>query len=208
MGIPRPHSSRDYGTLAIAPSTLGKRGPRTTRGMHRTQTRFKSQLAMIRLLRQRHRRMVIALGVTLPIVFSIGIAARKPVPSMASLPGELRTFSRESAATVWERSDLFAKAPIQARLLRESGKSGRFALELLGPRDFVKPDLIVYWVAGTSKTPDTLPNNALLLGSFSLSVFALPANMPGEDGSLVLYGLANNEIVAVSKPLRLANSNN
>jgi hypothetical protein len=176
--------------------------------MHRTPTRFKLQPTMIRPLRQRHRRVVIALGVALPIVFSIGIAARRPVPSMASLPGELPIFSRASAATVWERSDLFPKAPVQAQLLRESEKSGRFALELLGPTDFVKPDLIVYWVAGTSKTPDTLPNNALLLGSFSLSVFTLPANMPGEDGSLVLYGLANNEIVAVSKPLRLANSIN
>ena len=152
--------------------------------------------------------MVIALGVTLPIVFSIGIAARKPVPSMASLPGELRTFSRESAATVWERSDLFAKAAIQSRLLRESGKSGRFALALSAPRDFVKPDLIVYWVADGSKVTEALPNNALLLGAFSLAVFTLPANMPGEDGILVLYSLANNEIEAVSKPLRLSNSNN
>ena len=172
--------------------------------MHRTQTHFKSQLTMIRPLRQRHRRMVIALGVTLPIVFSIGIAARRPVPSMASLPGELRTFSRGSAATVWERSDLFVNAPIQARLLRESGKSGRFALELSAPRDFVKPDLIVYWVAGSSKVTGALPNNALLLGTFSLAVFTLPANMPSEEGGLVLYSLANNEIVDVSKLLRLS----
>jgi hypothetical protein len=32
--------------------------------------------------------------------------------------------------------------------------------------------------------------------------------MPNEDGSLVLYSLANNETEAVSKPLRLANLNN
>ena len=163
---------------------------------------------MIRPLRQRHRKIVIALGVTLPILFSIGIAARRPVPTMASLPSELGTFSRGSAATVWKRSDLFTKAPIQARLLRESGKSGRFALELSAPGDFVKPDLIVYWVAGSSKVTGALPNNALLLGAFSLAVFTLPANMPSEDGILVLYSLANNEIEAVSKPLRLSNSNN
>ena len=162
---------------------------------------------MIRTLRQRHRRIVITLGVTLPIVFGIGIAARRPVPSMASLPGELQTVSRASAAIVWERSDLFAKAAIQARLLQESGQSGRFALELSAGRDFVKPDLIVYWVADSSKVTEALPNNALLLGTLSLAVFTLPANMPGEDGSLVLYSLANNEIVVVSKPLRLANSN-
>jgi len=52
---------------------------------------------MIRLLRQRHRRMVIALGVILPIAFALGIAARKSVPSLTSLPTELvgspRTFA-------------------------------------------------------------------------------------------------------------------
>jgi len=127
---------------------------------------------------------------------------------MASLPDELPIFSRASGATVWDRPDLFAKAPIQARLLRERDRSGRFALELSGPRDFVKPDLIVYWVAGSSKVVETLPNNALLLGAFSLAVFTLPANMPSEDGCLVLYSLANNEIVAVSKPLGLADSTN
>jgi hypothetical protein len=127
---------------------------------------------------------------------------------MASLPRELGTFARESAVTVWERSDLFAKAPIQGRLLREGRKSGRLALELSAPGDFAKPDLIVYWIVGSSKATEALPNNALLLGTFSLAVFTLPANMPSEEGSLVLYSLANNEIVAVSKPLRLANSNN
>jgi len=152
--------------------------------------------------------MIIALGITLPIVFSIGIAARRPVPSMASLPGELRTFSRGSAATVWERSELFAKAPIQARLLRESAKSDRFALELSGPKDFVNPDLIVYWAVGSSRITEALPNNARLLGTFGLAVFTLLPNTPSEEGSLVLYSLANNEIVDVSQPLRLTNSTN
>jgi len=52
---------------------------------------------MIRSLRQRHRRVVIALGAFLPIAFAVGIAARKSVPSMTSLPTELvgspRTFA-------------------------------------------------------------------------------------------------------------------
>jgi len=163
---------------------------------------------MIRQLRQRHRQIVIALGVTLPIVFSIAIAARRPLPSMASLPGELRPFARGAAAIVWDHSDLFAKVPIQARLLRESGKSGRLELELSAPRDFVKPDLLAYWVAGSTEVKDALPNKALLLGTFSLAVFTLPANMPSEEGCLVLYSLANNEVVAVSKPLLLTNLNN
>jgi hypothetical protein len=162
---------------------------------------------MIRPLRQRHRQIVMALGITLPIAFSIGIAARRPVPSMASVPGET-SFLRGSAATIWERSDLFEKTTIQARLLRESGTGGRFALELSAPGNFVKPDLIIYWVAGGSKATEALPNNALLLGTFSLAAFQLPAIMAHEDGRLLLYSLANNEIVDASKPLRFANSTN
>ena len=76
------------------------------------------------------------------------------------------------------------------------------------PRDFVKPDLMVYWVAGSTKIAESLPNNALLLGSFSLAGLTLPSNVPSESGNLVLYSLANNEIVDVSRPLHFAKSTN
>lgn len=158
---------------------------------------------MIRPLRQRHRRIVITLGVSLPIVFIVGIAARSPVPNMASLPLESPTFSRASAATVWDRPDLFSKAKIHVRLLRASGDSSRFALELSAAKDFVKPDLIVYWISGNSEITEKLPDNALLLGAFGAGPLFLQTGRAGEDGYLVLYSLADNEIVAASKPLRL-----
>src|SRR5947207_12436634 len=114
---------------------------------------------MIRPLRQRHRRMVIVLGVFLPIAFLIGIAARKSVPGMTSLPKELVASPQKFSVTEWERADLFAKTPIQVRLLRESAGADRFAVELSAARDFVKPDLIVYWVASSPNVTDTLPDN-------------------------------------------------
>jgi len=159
---------------------------------------------MIRPLRQRHRRMVIVLGVFLPIPFLIGIAARKSVPGVTSLPQELVASPQKFAVTEWERADLFTKTPIQVRLLRESAGAGHFAVEFSAARDFVKPDLIVYWVAGSPNVTDTLPDNARLLGVFNSSVaLSLPPDAGPDSGVLVLYSLADQEIVGVSKPFAL-----
>src|SRR6266566_8126153 len=159
---------------------------------------------MIRPLRQRHRRMVIVLGVFLPVTFAVGIAARKPLPSVASLPAGLFASPQTFAVTEWERADLFTKTPIQVRLLRESAGAGHFAVEFSAAKDFVKPDLIVYWVTCSQNITDTLPENAWLLGTFNSSV-ALSLSPDAEPGSgvLVLYSLADQEIVEVSKPFAL-----
>src|SRR5439155_9931764 len=152
----------------------------------------------------RHRRMVIVLGVFLPIAFVIGIAARKSVPGITSLPKELVASPQKFSVTEWERADLFTKTPIQVRLLRESAGAGHFAVEFSAAKDFVKPDLIVYWVSGSQSITDTLPENARLLGTFnsSMALTLSPDAAPG-SGVLVLYSLADQEIVKVSKPFAL-----
>ena len=159
---------------------------------------------MIRPLRQWHRRMVIVLGVFLPVAFAVGIAARKSVPCMTSMPKELVVSPRSFAVTEWERADLFTKTPMQVRLLRERAGGGRFVVEFSAAKDFVKPDLIVYWVAGNPNLTDTLPDNARLLGAFNsfLALSLSPDAGPG-SGVLVLYSLADQEVVEVSKPLAL-----
>ena len=159
---------------------------------------------MIRPLRQRHRRMVIVLGVLLPVAFAVGIAARKPVPGMISLPKELVASPQQFPVTEWERADLFTRTPIQVRLLRETAGTGRFAVEFSAAKDFVKPDLIVYWIAGNPNIAETLPDNARLLGVFNSSVaLSLPPEAALGSGVLVLYSLADQEIVEVSKPFAL-----
>ena len=159
---------------------------------------------MIRPLRQWHRRLVIVLGVFLPVAFAVGIAARKSVPDMTSLPKGLVTSRQKFAATEWERADLFTKSPIQVRLLRESAGAGHFAVEFSAANDFVKPDLIVYWVTGSQNITDTLPENARLLGTFNSSgVLSLSPDAAPGSGVLVLYSLADQEIVEVSKPFAL-----
>ena len=159
---------------------------------------------MIRPLRQRHRRMVIALGVFLPVASTVGIAARKLVPGMISLPKEMVALPQMFAVTEWERADLFTESPIQVRLLRERASAAHFGVEFSAAKDFVKPDLIVYWVAGSPNLTGTLPDNARLLGAFNSSV-ALPLSPDAgsSSGVLLLYSLADQEVVEVSKPFTL-----
>lgn len=160
---------------------------------------------MIRPLRQRHRHMVIALGVTLPIAFAAGIAARRTVPQHATLPPALSSWTQRFTATDYERGDLFGNAPVRVRLWREQG-TGRYAVAFSAAKDFLKPDLLAYWIEGHPKVADTLPPEARLLGAFIAGPLVLPTEAAITDGSLILFSLANQELVAVSKPIRVDDS--
>lgn len=157
---------------------------------------------MIRPLRQRHRLIVIALGLFLPLTFAAGIAARKPPATVKELPPALAPAPQPVAELVWTHRDLYSKVPVEVRLLREKD-SGRFAVQFSAPAGFLKPDLIVYWVAGKAQVAGVLPENGMLLGSFSATPLTLPAEASESTGLLVLYSLADNEIVDVSKPFKV-----
>ena len=159
---------------------------------------------MIRPLRQRHRRLVIALGVLLPIAFAVGIAARRPVPTGQSVLATSADEPLHFENVVWDRSDLWPPPAIRTRLLSDKAGGKRFAVELSAAKDIVKPDLIVYWLPGDPKIEAALPDDATLLGAFvQTKPRALP--LPGEtavrSGVLVLYSLADHEVIAVSKPV-------
>ncbi|HVY71171.1 MAG TPA: hypothetical protein VHH73_14665 [Verrucomicrobiae bacterium] len=157
---------------------------------------------MILALRQRHRRVFAALGIFLPVAIAVSVAIRKPVPVAASLPKGLAGSAERTGVTVWERADLFPKVPVRVRLSREDAK-GELAVDFRAGKDFVKPDLLVYWSAQKGAASDSLPADARLLGTFSGGGLKLPAGTALTDGSLVLYSLANQEVVDVSGPVRL-----
>lgn len=161
---------------------------------------------MILPLRQRHRRVFAWLAVLLPITFVVGIAARKPIP-FRDTP-LLTANLRESQAEVWNRRDMFPGLAIGIRLLR--GPMGNsHSVEFLPGSGFAKPDVLVYWVAGTPAIADKLPDNAWLLGAFNPSLpLQLSNEAFGAGGVLVLYSLADNEIVGVSRPTRFNASTN
>ena len=157
---------------------------------------------MILSLRQRHRRIFTVLGVLLPLAFAAGIAARKQVPSQSSLPDQLSLSREKFTTTQWDRSDLFANALIHVRLLRERAGYGQLALRLSPSRDFVKPDLLVYWSASANRITETIPDNAVLLGVFNSNLpLPLPSDTTATSGVIMLYSLADHETIAVSKPI-------
>ena len=162
--------------------------------------RQRTELAMIRPLRQRHLRAFSVLGVALPVAFIVGIAARKPVPTSDSLPNEFSNQQRQFTANQWTRDGLFSKTPIRVALVRERTGAGQFAVELSAPKDFAKPDLLVYWIAGSPTVSDAIPDNAVLLGAFDGSKpLPFPTSSPASNGTLILYSLVDHEVVDVSK---------
>lgn len=157
---------------------------------------------MILPLRQRHRRLFVVLGVLLPVAFVVGIAARKTVTPAEFLPPGLSPQSQTFTATDDERADLFTKSGVKVRLWQDLSNR-QYAVGILAPKDFVKPDLIVYWLAGRPDVSDKVPATATLLGSFVATALPLPNEAVEQEGVLILFSLADQEIVEVSKPVRL-----
>lgn len=156
---------------------------------------------MTLLLRQRHRRIFAVLGVLLPVAFAVGVAARKTAAPVETLPAELSSQTQTFTATDYERTDLLAKSGVKVRLWQDLS-TGKFGVGLVAPKEFVKPDLIVYWLAGQQGISDKLPSDATLLGSFASTVLPLPNEAAEKEGVLILFSLADQEIVDVSKPVR------
>jgi hypothetical protein len=158
---------------------------------------------MIRPLRQHHYRAFIVSGIFLPAAFAIGIAARKPAPVIAQIPAALSWEPQSFKFIRWQRADLFAKAPVQVQLLRDEENSGRSGLKFSADRNFLKPDLIVYWSTGNPALSNTVPENAILLGPFDAAALTLPVAAEKSSGRLLLFSLADGEIVDVSKSFSL-----
>src|SRR5262245_48360015 len=119
---------------------------------------------MIRPLRQRHRVVVCALGVLLPLAFVAGMAARKPVPVSPSVPSELTGHAKDFGPVVLTKMDIWPGHRIITSLRRNA--AGSVAVELM-VRDLVKPDVLLYWAAGQETAVAELPENARLIGALS-----------------------------------------
>ena len=159
---------------------------------------------MIFPLRRRHRRMFAVIGILLPVAFVAGVAARKPIPATTTLSNSLTSPQATFSINVWERHDLFTNAFVRVQLLREESNLNLTAIELTASTDFVKADLLVYWLSAESTLKDRIPDDAVLLGAF-LSGQPLPLSpaLTSKTGSFVLYSLADQEIVGISRQLSL-----
>ena len=159
---------------------------------------------MILSLRQRHRVMVCVLGAFLPAAFGFGIASRHSLPLLPALPGNLQ-WQPDQSVTKWMREDLWQKGPLRTRLLTDSTQSS-LALEVAAPEPVVKPDALLYWILGNPELEESLPNDAVLLGAWMqdpLRPLNVPASARGKQGRLVLYSLADHEIVNVTSAFNI-----
>ena len=159
--------------MVVAP--LDEGNPAAARGEQRTPK--SNGKLMIRPLRQGHRRIFAMLAIILPATFAIGVAARKPVPTVEGLPAALMPSTTSFPATIWSRKDLFSKAPIPAALLRERADAGRYAIQLSVPAAFAKPDVLIYWRPVANISKDSIPDDAVFVGPVSGST---PRPLPGE----------------------------
>ena len=143
--------------------------------------------------------MFAVIGIIVPIAFALGIAARKAVPNVATLPAEFKVTPEPTAGDDWEYTDLFTNSPVRVHLLKDRTTDGRFAVFLTAKKDFAKPDLLAYWLPTYPKSVDALPEDAVLLGGFNSTVLPLPTQASKSDGVILLYSLADNEVVDVSR---------
>ncbi len=158
---------------------------------------------MIRPLRQTHRHTVTVLAFALPIVFALGLALRKPAPSLDENSSGRRAAPLAGEDLLWLRRDLFRSAPLEVCLLRERA-SGRLSARVAVRGRFLKPDVLVYWAPGNPPLDGKVPQNAVLLGSLYSPKPWLAAESAAGMGVFMLYSLAGHEIVEVSKPVLLA----
>jgi len=155
---------------------------------------------MVRLLRQRHRIAVSALSVLLPAAFVLGIGSRHSLPPAISLPAAFENKPPAESLARWSRNDLWEKEQLNTRLLEDPARSN-LSLEVTAPESTPRPDVLLYWSFGNGSIEDSLPKNAIFLGAWSQqpgSNVELPSAARGE-GKLILYSLADHEIVNISK---------
>jgi hypothetical protein len=157
---------------------------------------------MIHPLRRRHRRMIAAITIVLPIAFVAGLAVRKPIPATENLPSALTVLPATSFPhLLLEENDLWSDLKITTRVYGDQQPAERLAVELY-PQDYLKiPDLLVYWHHPPSIQTDKLPGDAYLLGALAGTQklrCILPEPAMTQDGSLILYSLAHQKIIATT----------
>jgi hypothetical protein len=156
---------------------------------------------MIASLRKGHRFMFAVLGMALPVVFVVGLYERKSVPVMALLPAGLVANRPVSGSPVLLKTCAFPRTSASAKLFGTQ-KGDELTIQISTGNEPEKPDVLVYWVPGTPSGLDKVPTGAFLLGELGSQSLSLPV---GErpTGVLMLYSLADGEVIDVSNPITL-----
>lgn len=114
-----------------------------------------------------------------------GVSARVEMPVMDQILGEVSVSSDNLRAGLW--GDL----PISTGWATDD--QGRSSVTLKPSESLLYPDLLVYWHMGAWK--GQVGEMSTLLGTLS-GVKTRRFVMPGKNGKLVLYSLAQGEVIA------------
>ena len=156
---------------------------------------------MIRELRRRQRRLLVVLGVLIPMVFTIAIVNRKPPVTMAALPAPVIDQHATPPVEVAALPLLFTDPAVNARLLADSVPPSRISVELVPAGDPRQPDLLVYWSEESVAPGHELPPGAYLIGSMvggNRRVLPLPQTASNGGGTLILFSLGHSRLVGVA----------
>ena len=140
---------------------------------------------MIRALRERHERNLLALAVALPLLFLAALMVRPTWPTQQS-PGP------PPSIDAW--TEVGPGSGARALIERQSTREW---LHLARTEALVAPDVLVYWAERAPDLDAPLPDDAVLLGALGdvgTTTFDLPAR--GVNGALLLYSLGHSSLVA------------
>jgi hypothetical protein len=144
--------------------------------------------------------MFAGLAVLLPAGIAAAVLARSPSPRVDALPVDLARAAGwdgvDAGRVLWRREDLWGELALTTTLARDPG--GALTVGLTPAADLARPDVLVYWAAGTEPA-GRLPEDAVLLGALAGAherAFALPGSAGTRAGRLLLYSLAHAELVA------------
>jgi hypothetical protein len=138
----------------------------------------------------------------MPAAVAMGLSARRGVPVAEALPAGLAPQPGHFVRTTEAPDILFSKTSVRAQLLRDITDVSHYAIHFSVPENFVKPDMIVYWTDGDKTVSESLPNDARFLSVFTADI-ELPNYVVRGTGRLVLYSLADDELLAVSEPIQI-----
>lgn len=147
---------------------------------------------MIRPLRNRHRRMIPFLAIMTPLLFTLAILARKPIP----VDKQITSPQKMTGQSVFTQSYAQDGVKIDAAVYLNT----EAIFELQAKSYLQYPDILAYWQNSATGGDNKLPNNAYLLGSFGglkQHHYTLPLSaLSPETGAILLYSLAHQKLIA------------
>jgi len=139
--------------------------------------------------------MFLLLAFLVPALLFVGLAFRPEVPPL-SRPDLTLLTKAGFAPNIPDDLTRIQAGEHTFEIGIETYSSSTSSLIIRSVDPLLKPDLLVYWVPESSQN-NSLPENAMLLGELMGTSFrhmTLPTAATTEQGSLVIYSLAHQEV--------------